>query len=439
MHCVAWCSIFFALLKMVLTVHMCAIAEDVIGTFFNRGWSAAPAASKHAATGAKSGRRGTLQVSLTVSAGCVMDTTACNALSYAAADADAPRASRIWPEAGAGLGPGLASNPAVRHPMRPTRTGGLFGRVRIPVGRVAAGALAPGMAGLRPLSPRSPGDARTSPAQGTPGAALRSRGLCRACATGEPAMAGQAWGAEGPVEEALPAAPSAVAALGFRLAAAAARALGLAGVLAGALKSALGARSRLLAAIRAASGWAAWPLWAAASAYAPLGCQRSLAAPCSGSGPFGITPGEAMDAKSAQHAWRGMLWMHRLPMYRGRLLATLKAAMHTHTTSSGHPFASPPGPALPREARPLPCEARAMHSAPALPHVDAALPAALCWAPQQAMRAGSPRLGAAAGADRAAVRSALLAHPRARLLQPGLLTALPRAGWRSGMHSVLVA
>ena len=417
----------------MLTVHMCAIAEDVIGMFFNRSWSAAPAASKHA----KSGRRETLQVSLTVSAGCVMDTTAFNTLPYAAADADAPSKSCIWPEAGAGLGPGLASNPAARYPMRPIRTGGLFGRVRVSAGRVAAGALAPGVAGLRPLSPRSPGDARTSPAQGAPGAALRSRGLCRACATGEPAMAGQSWDAEGPLEEALPAASSAVASLGFRLAAAAARALGLAGVLAGALKSALGARSRLLAAIRAVSGLAAWPLWAAASAYAPLGCQRSLAAPCSSSGPFGITPGEAIDGNPARHAWRGMLWMHRLPMYRGRLLATLKAAVHT--TSSGHPFASPPGPALTREAKPLPCEARAMHSAPALPHVDAASPAALCWAPQQAVRAGSLRLGAAAGADRAAVRSALRAHPRARLLQPGLLTALPRAGWRSDMHSVLVA
>lgn len=410
----------------------------MIGTFFNRSWSAAPAASEHAASGAKLGRRGTLQVSLMVSAGCVMDTTASKALPYAAAEGTAPRASRIWPEAGAGLGPGLAPDPATRFPMRPIRTGGLFGRIRVPAGRVAAGALSPGVAGLRPLSPRSPGHARTSPAQGSPGAALRSRGLCRACATGGPATVGPADG-EGPLVEVPPAAPSAVPALGVRLAAAAACARGLAGVLTGALKSALGARYRLLATIRVLSGFAAWPLLAAAAVYVPLGCQRSLAAPCSGSGPFDVTLGEAVDGNFAQHARRGMLWMHRLPMYRGRLLATLAAAVDT--TSSDHPHASLPRPALAREAQPLPRDARAMHSAPALAHANAAAPAALGWAPtpQQATRAGSLRPAAAAGADRAAARSALCARLPARLLQPSLPTALPRAGWRSDMHSVLVA
>ena len=270
----------------------------MIGTFFNRGWSAALDASAHAAPGAKSGRRATLQVSLMVSAGCAMDTTASNALPYSAAEGEAPRASRMWTETGAGLGPGSASSPAARHPMRPVRTGGLFGRARVPAGRVAAGALAPGVAALRPLSPQAPGDARTSPAQGTPGAALRSRGLCRACATGGVVTVGSA-DAVGPIEEALPAVPSAVPAHGARLMAAAARLRGLAGVLAGALGSALGARYWLLAAIRALSGFAVWPLWAAAGVYVPLGCQRSLAEPCSGSGPFDKTLVEAADGHPA--------------------------------------------------------------------------------------------------------------------------------------------
>ena len=402
----------------------------MIGTFFNRGWSVAPDASAHAASGAKPGRRETLQVSLTVSAGCVMGTTASSALPRAEAEGDAPRASRIWPEAGAGLGPGSASSPAARHPMRPLRTGGLFGRVRVPAGRVAPGALAPGVAGLRPLSPRPPGDARTSPAQGAPGAALRSRGLCRACVTGGPVTAGSA-DAEGPVVEALLAAPTAVPTLRICLGAAAARLRGLAGVFAGALGSALGAPSRLLAAIRALSGSAAWPLWAAAGVYVPLGCQRSLAAPCSGSGPIGRPLGEAADESPAQHARRGVLWMHRLPMYRGRLLATLAAA--AHNASTGHPCASLPGPALPYEAR-------AMDSAQALADADGAAPVArVCWEPQRAVRAGSLRPGAAVGAYRTAARSAVCARLPARLLQPGLPSALPRAGWRPYMHSVLVA
>ena len=328
----------------------------MIGTFFNGSWSAAPAASAHDASSTKSGRRGTLQVSLTVSAGGVMGADASNVLPYPKAEGELPRAPRIWPEAGAGLGPGLVSNPAARHPMRPIRTGGLFGRLREPGGRGAAAALPPGVAGLRPLSPRSPGQACTSPAWEPPGAALLTRGLCRACAASEPAMAGSV-DAEGILENVLPAV--AITTLGVRLVAAAARARGLAGVLAGALGSTLRVRIWLLAAIRALSGFVAWPLWAAASAYAPLGCQRSLAAPCSGSGPFGKTLEEAVDGNPAQHARRGMLWMHRLPMYRGRLLGILGlksglGAAAVHSTSIGHPCASLPGKAMAREANPLP-------------------------------------------------------------------------------------
>ena len=116
-------------------------------------------------------------------------------------------------------------------------------------------------------------------------------------------------------------------------------------------------------------------------------------------------------------------------MYRGRLLATLAAA--AHTASSSHPCASLSGPALQHEAR-------AVRAAQALADADAAAPAArVCWEPQRAVRAGSLRPGATVGADCAAARSALFARPRVRLLQPGLPTVLPRAGWRSDMHSVL--
>ena len=423
-------------LLCVLIVHVHAAAEDVIGAFFNRSWSAAPAAREHDATGAKPGWRAVLQVSLTVSAGCDVDTTASNAPLYAAAaPREVPGAWPIRPEAGAGLGPGLGSSPAARHPTRPIWAGGFFGRVRAPAHRfrAAAGALTPGVASLRPLSPRCPSDTRPSPAQGDWATAQRARGLCRACAAGEAATVGPA-DADLPVKGAPPAAPSAVPAPGVSLGAAAARARVLAGILAGTLRRALGMSARLLATARVLSGFAAWPLWAAAAVYAPVGCQRSLVAPVSSSGPFGRSPWEAADASAAQHARRGVFWMHRLPMYRGRLLATLAAAVHT---GGNDLFESLPGPAPTSEAEPLPFEARGTHSTATLARAKDATAGALCWALHPAVRAGSLRPGAAAG--RAAVRAALRTRPPAHTLQPGLPTVLPRAGWLRDMHGVLVA
>lgn len=210
-------------------------------------------------------------------------------------------------------------------------------RYQSPGGQAVGAPSALGRGRARSPSPRSP---RTPGQTGGGGApARRSRSLCRASAVG---LSTPATLLQDPVSSPNPSTRLPSHSTGLPNGVERARLRAIWRTLANTLawRAALPALARLLAAVAARS------LQAAAADYSPIGRQLMLARPAGSSGCSAVADA---DARS------GLLWMHRLPVYRARLRETLSAALvggcGAETASTGEYFNTiRPGPCPSYEA-----------------------------------------------------------------------------------------